>query len=244
MEDVEKRGKNKWTLMLLILAIIFLAVIFFRFGLTIGFWITLALWVVFGAYCFLYCKTFFLFRIFLVVIFLFSFSVSLNVFPGLKTTGASGSLSNSSGRSDLVNCTGTLSSQPVSIPGYKMTLNAAGIDSTSTIDNGTRTFSLSALKSKSGGNDVFFRLATDPSVAMPGVKGLIEVCDANNMTSKMETTKDSSTTPAKDTTTAMIYYMHGGNYPHDTGEYRIDAYANVSGTWVLVGRMTGITITK
>ncbi|MFA6963522.1 MAG: hypothetical protein WC227_02290 [Patescibacteria group bacterium] len=237
----EKGQKSRLTLIIAVLMLIFLLIIFFRFGFVLSFWITLILWLVYWCVKYFLKLSVMISWIILFFIIIFSLLVSINVFPGLKVVK---STSKSTTSATLVKCTSTSSDQPTTIPGYKALMYAQGLNSNSETDTGTRTFSLSALKSKSGGDDIYFNFAKDPEGNIKGVKGMIEVCDSNNMTSRLGTTKDTTATPAGENAWGVIYYMHGGNYPHGTGEYRVDSYANVSGTWVFVGRVTGITITE
>lgn len=234
--------KNRWLLIVLLLVLIFLLIIFFRFGFVLNFWLSLALWLVFGGIYYFWRQTSCILWIIFVVVFVFNLMVAINIFPGLKivksSTGKSGSASS------LVSCTSKASDQPQSISGYTSSMYSQTMSGNSIVDNGIRTFSLAELRGKSVGSDIYYRLAKEPQGPMVGIKGLIEVCDnATNKSLSSGTTKDSTTTPGGENTWGMIYYMHGGNYPHGTGDYRIDAYANVSGSWVLVNRMTGITIT-
>lgn len=232
-----KKEKNRWLMIGAVLALVFFVVIIFRFGFGLSFWLTLFSWLV--VICLIFSWRLSLSIIWMVsgVVIVFSLLVSFNIFPGLQHSKISSA-------NTLVSCTSTLADQPTTIPDYKATMFAAGIASSSEPQTDTRTFSLSAIKNKTGGDDIYYRIERTDFGHIPGVKGLIEVCDSNNMGLKYNTTADTMTTGASDTATAVTYYMHGGNYPHGTGDYRIDAYANVSGTWVFVGRMTGITITQ
>ena len=232
--------KNRWLLLVLSLILILLLIIFFRFGLVLNFWLSLVAWLVFGGIYFFWRQSAFVLWIIFLIVFVFNLMISINIFPGLIIAKSSTAKSDSG--SALVSCTSTISDQPKSISGYKTIMYAQAMSTNAETDTGTRTFSLSALRGKITGDDIYYHLSKDPEGPMPGAKGLIEICDANNMTSKWETTKDSSTTPGGENTWGMTYYMHGGNFPHSTGSYRIDAYANVSGSWVLVNRLTGITI--
>jgi hypothetical protein len=143
---------------------------------------------------------------------------------------------------ELIECTSTANDQPQTISNYKVSLFASDLDLSSYQDTGTRTFSLNALKKKAGGDDIYFQIEKSDGSYITGLRSTIEVCDENNKTSKGNSIKYVVDTPADQTSTSKFKYMHGGFYPHSTGKYRIDAYAEIDGEWKLVGRLADITI--
>jgi len=143
----------------------------------------------------------------------------------------------------LVSCTSTVADSPTTISGYKFAMFAQPVDYSGYADNGTRTFSVKSLDAKTG-EDIFFHIEKSDGGYITGVKGLIEVCDSNNMTKKYSSTADSTTVGAGDTAQGSTYYMHGNKKVTLPGTYRVDGYANVDGSWKLVGRISDITVTE
>ncbi len=178
-----------------------------------------------------------LFLLILVFIIVFVFTLS----PKKKNKTAN--LNQISNNQELVECASTTRDQPQTISNYKVSLFASDLDLRSYQDTGTRTFSLSALKKKTGGNDIYFQIEKRDGSYITGLRSTIEVCDENNKTAKSNSIKYVVDTPADKTATSKIKYLHGGFYPHSTGKYRIDAYAEFDGVWKLVGRLADITIT-
>jgi hypothetical protein len=169
---------------------------------------------------------------------IFVFTLTKRNIPQLKNTQQDPS------SQTLVDCTSTISNQPIEIPGYKVTLFASDLDMNSVVDTGTRTFSLEALKKRTGGDDIYYQIEKKDGSYITGLRATMEICDENNKTSQSNSTKYTKNEPADNTATILTQYMHGGYYPHSTGKYRIDAYANIDGDWKLVGRLTDIVINK
>lgn len=177
-----------------------------------------------------------LFLLILVIVIVFIFTLS----PRKKDKTVS---LNQKTNQELVDCASTVNDQPETALGYKATIFASDLDMNSREDTGTRTFSLSALKKRTGGDDIYFQIEKSDGSYITGLRSAIEVCDENNKTARGNSIKYFTGTPADETTTIIYKYMHGGYYPHSTGKYRIDAYAEIEGQWKLVGRLTDITIT-
>jgi hypothetical protein len=239
MKCYEKFKKDSKFAMLVLLGIALAVLILFAIlvGFTIWFWIILLLWIVFFVRFNILFKLAFMSFI-LIVIAILVLSIALMVSGSIEKSG-----SKSSSTGGLVACTSTLSDAPTTIAGYKATMYAQPVESNTIADNGTRTFSMKALADKTG-DDIFYRIEKTDGGFFPGVKGLIEVCNEDNKTEKWETTKDSTTTGASDTATAMIFYMHGNDKMEKPGKYRVDAYTDAGGSWKLVGRISDITITE
>jgi len=162
------------------------------------------------------------------------------VFAGVFTSSSTSSVSSSGG---LVSCTSTASDAPTTISNYKFTMFAQPVDYSGTADDGTRTFSIKSLDAKIG-EDVFFHIEKSDGGFITGTKGLIEVCNSDNKTQKYSSTADSITDGASSTAEGSTYYMHGNDKVTEPGIYRVDGYANVDGSWKLVGRISDINITE
>lgn len=237
MKCLEKFKKDPKFAMLVLLGIALILMILFVIlvGFTLWFWLFLVVWIAF----------FFRFK----VLFAASFLTCVMIFLAFFTltlsqviSGAVGKSSSSSG-SALVPCTSTIADSPTIISGYKATMFAQPVDYSGFADSGVRTFSIKELDAKTG-NDIFFRFERSDGSFMPGVKGLIEVCNSDNMTQKYSSTKDSTTTGASDKALAITYFMNGNDKITEPGTYRVDAYANTDGSWKLVGRTLAVTATK
>jgi energy-coupling factor transporter transmembrane protein EcfT len=235
----EKKKLGALEMILLVLALLTLVLIVIKIGFTLWFWIFIILWAALLLFWFFT-------KIFVKFIWLFwlLFIIWIILPITLVYTGVISSSSSSSGSSGgLVSCTSTASDQPTTISGYKATVFAQPVNYSGTADDGTRTFSIKSLDAKTG-EDVFFHIEKADGGFITGTKGLIEVCNSNNMTQKYSSTADSITDGASSTALSATYYMHGNDKVTTPGTYRVDGYANVDGTWKLVGRVSNITVTE
>lgn len=242
MNIIDRFKKDSKFALLVMLAIgliaLILLAIFIHFSL--WFWIALILWLLFAVV--FYFKWIVIFKITQMLtcsVFVAVVIVSI-VFMFLgKGSGAE----SSKGGSALVKCTSDGSDSPQSIAGWNAKIFSKAIDSSGSDDTMVRSFSISSLDAKSG-TGLYYLLEKSDGSVVTGAKGLIEVCDGNNMTSKYDTTRDTTTTPASDGALAVYYYLHGNHRVKTPGTYRIDAYANVDGSWKLVARENAVTFSE
>lgn len=172
--------------------------------------------------------------------------IALVLFFTNKSFNSKTTTTSNNSNANLVTCTSTANIQPIAIPGYKTTIyssSMAGGSGNNMVDNGTRSFSLKGIIPKTNVDDIYFGVQKVPSGSIAGLKALMEICDTNNQAKKGDTTADTTTTPASKEALGVYYYMHGGTTPVAPGNYRVDGYVNIDGTWKLVARMSGVTIT-
>ena len=228
---------SKFAMLLLLILVLILMILFaILAGFTLWFWIML---VVFAAF-------FYMFRVLFKASFLGTIMIFIVFFVLTITWVVRGAISkndSSTSSGGLVACTSTASDVPTTIAGYKASMFSQPVSYEGTADTGVRTFSIKELDASTG-NDIFFNITRIDGGFITGTKGLIEVCNEDNMTQKYSSTKDSITDGASSTAMGSTYYMHGNDKITVPGTYRVDGYANVDGTWKLVGRISGITATN
>ena len=131
--------------------------------------------------------------------------------------------------------------------GWKSTIYSGAIASTSpdvSAANNIRAFSYAGIKAKTEADSLYSRIEKSDSSYITGYGTTMEACDANNMTSSAYATINNDYA-AGENTVASTHYLHGGNYIHGTGDYRIDVYLRSPGSkWALIDRMDKITITE
>ena len=233
-----------------ILATLSLIIVFWKIGLGFGFWIILALWfiVLFLTFIRQIIKIVFIFWATLAIVFTFSMLWSFGVIFKSNSGSIIGNVMKSDDGIILSECTSTASDTPVMLEGWKSTIYSAALSQTTSPDisasNNVRQFSYSGIKGKTDTNSIYSRIEKADSSYITGYGTTMEACDANNKTSKSYATIDTDYV-ASDNVVASTHYLHGGNYLHGKGDYRIDIYIKTTdGKWHLVDRMTGITVTE
>lgn len=233
---------NKIVLLMLCLALIGLIFLLLFSGFSIWFWILSILWILFALI--------FYFRLFafisvtitltwIIFVILLALTITFSIAGRNSAHGKKVGPSNAA----QVPCTSDGSDSPVQISGWNGRILSKTIDATDDNDTGIRTFSIKNLDAKTG-QSLYYRLEKSGGGYVAGAKGLIEVCDSNNMTEKHETTKYTTTTPASQDALAVTYYLHGNKRVTNPGTYRIDAWANIDGDWKLVDRANGVEFTE
>jgi len=216
-----------------------------KLGFVIGFWIILLLWLILFLVFFVKpsAKVAGTYFIALAISFALSALVSFRV---ILADTANQDTEKSADGIVLSKCTSTVNDTPKMVNGWKSTIYAAPLESSSPdIDhaNNARTFSYNGIKNKTEKNSVYSRIEKEDKSYMTGFGTTMEVCDENNMTTKSYTT-DNTVHVAGENVVASISYLHGGRYLHGADTYRIDAYLKTTdGTWHLINRLTGLTVT-
>jgi len=250
--------KKKLTLVmiiLLLLALISVVLVFIKIGFVIWFWLVLVVWLlIFLIY--LFTEIFRMMIIFWIISLfwlVFSFLLSFGLIAGIHANKSSDNTDTSGLQKvngiSLSDCTSTMSDIPRMMDGWKDTIYSApyigkGSNEVSNA-NDVRTFSYKGLVDKSDPNSMHVRFEKSDGSYITGFATTMEVCNQDNKANYSYVTKyKSPESVAGATTVASINYFHGGKYIFAPGTYRIDAYIkDSSGTWHLVDRMTGITIT-
>ncbi|MEI7792398.1 MAG: hypothetical protein WCI57_02855 [Candidatus Berkelbacteria bacterium] len=252
----KNKGKISLVLIiLLLLAVISIGLVFIKIGLTLWFWLILVVWlVIFLLYLFAALfKAIVIFWLISLLWLIFSTLVAFGLFSSVTSTKSS-EVINTSGLPtvngiSLSECTSTMSDIPRMLDGWKDTIYSApyiGKGSNEVANaNDVRTFSYKGLVDKTEPNSMHVRFEKMDGGYITGYATTMEVCNQDNKANYSYVTKyQSPTSVAGANTVASINYFHGGKYVFAPGNYRIDAYIrDTSGTWHLVDRMTGITIT-
>ena len=179
----------------------------------------------------------------IIILLIALFVVLWLVFIKNKNTGSQ----TSGSKYQLVDCTNTASTEPSALTGWKTSLYAAPLandsSNTNTPDNGVRVFSISQIKAKTSPNSIYYRVEKSDGGYIAGTKSVMEVCSSDNKAIKYYTTNTDTSDGADSNVSAEVHYLHGGNYITDTtGQYRIDGYVYVGGSWHFTNRMTGVTL--
>jgi hypothetical protein len=250
MNDNGTKNHTKKILIFAILATISLIIAFWKIGLGLGFWIILILWCIelFFAFIRPLIKISLIFWGTLIIVFTFSMLWSFGVIFKSNSKAISGNVIKSNDGIILSECTSTASDTPVMLDGWKSTIYVAALSQTTSPDaseaNDVRTFSYKGIKNKTEANSLYSRIEKSDGSYITGFGTTMEVCDANNKTSKSYATLDTDYV-ASENVVASTHYFHGGNYIHGTGDYRADIYIKTpDGKWHLVDRMSGLTVTE
>lgn len=154
----------------------------------------------------------------------------------------------------LVSCLSSMTDTPVMPKGWTNSIYSGPLLTKSAVypnqANNVRTFSYKGITDKTEKNSMYsFTAKTGKdkngvTLYMTGDTAAIEVCNSENKTISYQSMLTAHHTPSGQNATANIYYLHGGSYLAGPGTYRIDAYLKIgSGKWLLINRMTGITVT-
>lgn len=229
-------------LIVLILAVICLIFAYVQFAFSMWFWIILAFWLVVLAIKFFVEMTHVVW-IAIALAILGTLLITLN--PSLKSKIPG--FGNKTDDVVLTDCTSTASDAPIMLDGWKSTIYSAPMkDGSASVSeaNNVRTFSYDGIKNKTEANSMYVRVEKNDGSNITGNTIIIEVCDANNKTDQFYTTK-SSNQAAGDNVVASESYLHGGQYLHGAGTYRIDSYVKTTDSkWHLINRLSDITITE
>lgn len=250
------KGKISLVLIaLFLLALVSIIFVFIEVGLTSWFWLILGIWsIIFLLYLFTgIFRVMVFFWLICLLWLIFSSLVALGLFSNFTSTTSSNVVNTSDlptvNGVSLSECTSSISDVPQMLDGWKDTIYSApyigeGSNEVSNA-NDVRTFSYKGLLNKAEPNSMHVRFEKLDGGYITGYATTMEVCNENNKANYSYVTKyQSPTSVAGANTVASVNYFHGGRYVFAPGNYRIDAYIkDTSGTWHLVDRMTGITIT-
>ena len=243
------------TIILLLLALISIVLVYIKIGFVLWFWLVLAVWLlIFLLHLFTAIfKMVIIFWLLSLLWLAFSYLVAFDLFPSTTVKNSSNVINTSDlptvNGIALSDCTSTVSDIPRMLDGWKDTIYSAPYVGTGSNEvsnaNDARTFSYKGLVDKTEPNSMHVRFEKQDGGYITGYASTIEVCNQDNKANYSYVTKyQSPTSVAGPNTVASVNYFHGGRYVFAPGNYRIDAYIkDTSGTWHLVDRMTGITIT-
>ena len=231
----------------LLLAFLSIFLMIISLGLSIWFWVIMILWVIVYLLFFIrpMVKIAAYFLLIITMVFIFSILVSFKVIFNNSNVNTNNITGNNSVILD--NCTSTASDTPVMVSGWKSSIYAAPLLSSSPNPdqaNDIRAFSYSGIKNKTETNSLYARIEKADGSYINGYGTAMEVCDANNKATKSYTTAQTTYVSSSDVV-ASVHYFHGGNYLHGVGDYRADVYIKTTdGKWHLIDRMNGIKITE
>lgn len=239
------------------LALVFLFIFFFVFGLAAIFFIVLVGWLILIFYYLKFLITYnFTARLIALAvaivltlgIFFWAYNSPLLKRSGNKKAATKGEVVNGI---TLIPCTKTLADKPVTISGTRSYLYSAPLTDKSADPkdaNNIKTFSLKGLNDKTEKNSFFahFDMADDSTIL--GYDEEMEVCNAGNKTNATYTvaSHDADDIVKENVVTGRTHYFHGGKYIPQPGTYRVDYLVRdkADGAWKLVNRVEGITITE
>ncbi|MEI7539508.1 MAG: hypothetical protein WCJ36_01925 [Candidatus Saccharibacteria bacterium] len=231
----------------LLLALLSILLALVNLGFSLLFWIIMILWIMVYLLFFIrpIVKITAYFLLIITIVFIFSILVSFRVIFNNSNV----STNNTTGDNSLVldNCTSTASDTPVMVSGWKSSIYAAPLLSSSPNPdqaNNIRTFSYSGIKNKTEANSLYARIEKADGSYINGYGTAMEVCDANNKATQAYTTTQTTYVSNSDVV-ASVHYFHGGNYLHGAGDYRADVYLKTTdGKWHLIDRMGNIKVTE
>lgn len=249
MSDLQKSERKKRLLIFSTPAIVSIIFAFWKFGFGVNYWIVVILWIV--IYIIFFVKPTvsnkYAFRLIIFMTFIFTILISLNVIFVSNSAPASDKLDKSADGIILADCTSAASDAPVMVSGWKSTIYAAPLESSSPDvgkANDVRTFSYKGIKNKTESNSLYSRIEKTDGSYITGYGTTMEACSSDNKTSLLYTTADTDYV-ASDNVVASVHYLHGGSYLHGAGDYRVDVYLKTTdGKWHLIDRMNGIKVTE
>lgn len=244
---------NRLALVSLLLALASINFAFTRLGLIFWFWLIVGFWSLFF-WLYLFTSLYktprsFFARFFILLLITLIFSK--NIIPSLKINPQGTNQQNLPGGDKIVlaDCTSTLADTPKMLDGWKVTIYSAplltnGSNEVSNANN-IRTFSYSGIKNKTEANSLHARFEKIDQSSITGYDSIIEVCNQQNQANFGYVIRNRRLSAAGENTVASINFFHGGAYLVGPGTYRVDAYIkDLAGTWYLVDRLTGITVTE
>lgn len=172
---------------------------------------------------------------------------------GNKATSPSGNTSvdgtGSKSAQVLTACTNTLSDQPAMLAGWKTSLYAAPLQDDSSNDNipdnGARSFSINGIKNKTDANSIYYRIQKTDNSEVAGSDIALELCNTDNKAVDGFTTATLDGSPTSANAVARVGSLHGSILlPEAIGQYRIDAYTYINGSWHFTNRIDQVTLTQ
>lgn len=250
MSELRTSKNTKKLPIFLIPVILSICFILWNLWFSIWFWIILILWVILYLLFFVRSSIKNVYILWIITTFILAFSIliSFKIIFNDSTNLISSNVQKSADGIILDDCTSTASDLPVMVNGWKSTIYSAALSKTTSPDaseaNNVRTFSYSGIKNKTEANSIYTRTEKADGSYITGYGTTMEVCSADNKTTKSYTTAD-TTYVASDNVVASTHYLHGGSYLHKAGDYRIDVYLKTTdGKWHLIDRMNGITVSE
>lgn len=249
MSNLDTKKDKRKLLIFFILTFLSIIITFWRIGFGVSFWIVMSLWCIIFMLFFVrpIFKIAIVFWLAIIVTFTLSMLISFNVIFKNDSSSTSKTVLKSDDGIILAECTSTASDMPKMLDGWKSTIYAAKLNSTSpdiSEGNNVRIFSYKGIQDKTEINSLYSRIEKADGSYITGFGTTMEVCDDNNKTTKSYVTLDTDYV-ASENVVASTHYLHGGKYLHGAGNYRADIYIKTPDSkWHLVDRMSGITATE
>lgn len=250
--DNPKKPKNNIKLVLFVLiAILSIALSYWKLGFSISFWIIIIVWILLYLLSLLRQLSKITYYLWIAMLVALSFSVLVSfriIIIDKNIQTASDSASISADGFILTDCTSTINDSPVALSGWKSTIYTGALTKELSLDvsdaKEVRTFSFKGITDKSEANSLYSRVERDDHTFLTGFGTAMEACSADNKTTKSYSIAENTYIDGEKVL-ASTHYLHGGAFLHGPGDYRIDVYVKtLDGIWHLIDRLTGIKVTE